>query len=47
LSLPQGVFGWTAKHRVFGDFRELKEVPDPAFYIHVMEKPAPGRSNGF
>jgi len=45
--LLKGVFGWTANHRVFGDFRELKEVPDPAFYIHVMEKPAKKCSNGF
>ena len=36
----QGVFGSGANHKVFGDFKELKENPDPAFFIHMIEKPA-------
>ena len=36
----QGVFGCEANHRVFGDFKELKENPDPAFFIHMIEKPS-------
>jgi len=38
----QGVFGTQqqpATHKVFGDFKELKDNPDPAFYIHMIEKP--------
>ena len=43
-SIPtfQGVFGTQqqpATHKVFGDFKELKDNPDPAFYIHMIEKP--------
>jgi len=33
-------FGQSSKHTVFGDFKELEEIPDPAFYIHLVEKPA-------
>merc|ERR1712059_221919 len=36
--LLKGVFGASASHRVYGDFKDLSEVPDPAFYIHVVEK---------
>jgi len=39
-SLLKGVFGSTANHKVFGDFQELKDNPDPAFFIHMIEKPA-------
>jgi len=41
-SLLKGVFGTQqqpATHKVFGDFKELKDNPDPAFYIHMIEKP--------
>ena len=48
----QGVFGTQqqpATHKVFGDFKELKDNPDPAFYIHMIEKPLrnPGAWNGY
>ncbi|XP_071542525.1 glycine N-methyltransferase isoform X1 [Panulirus ornatus] len=33
-------FGEKAKHCVYGDFKSTGEVKDPAFYIHVVEKPA-------
>jgi len=31
-------FGSLASHTVYADFKELKEEPNPAFYIHVIEK---------
>lgn len=31
-------FGSLANHTVFADFKELREEPNPAFYIHVIEK---------
>lgn len=39
-SLLQETFGEGSTHTVYGDFRPLGEVADPAFYIHVVEKPA-------
>uniref|UniRef100_A0A336N068 Glycine N-methyltransferase n=1 Tax=Culicoides sonorensis TaxID=179676 RepID=A0A336N068_CULSO len=32
------IFGHTAKSQLFGDFKPLNEIEDPAFYIHVFEK---------
>lgn len=31
-------FQHKAKHTIYGDFKPLSEIEDPAFYIHVMEK---------
>lgn len=31
-------FGPGMKHHIYGDFKELNEYTDPAFYIHVVEK---------
>ena len=39
----QGIFGAGAVHTQYADFRKLSEVVDPAFYIHVIEKPATRR----
>ncbi|KAK3882098.1 hypothetical protein Pcinc_013505 [Petrolisthes cinctipes] len=39
-SLLRETFGEGATHTVYGDFVPLGEVADPAFYIHVVEKPA-------
>jgi glycine N-methyltransferase len=38
-ALLNGVFGSSAKHLVCGDFKRLEVIPNPAFYIHVIEKP--------
>lgn len=38
-SMLDAAFGARAAHRVFADFKPLSDVPVPAFYIHVMEKP--------
>lgn len=38
-ALLKEAFGQDAKHQVFGDFKTLDQEPDPAFYIHVIEKP--------
>ena len=35
----QGIFGSGAAHTTYADFFKLSEVVDPAFYIHVIEKP--------
>lgn len=32
-------FGENAKHQVYGDFKLLDKVDDPAFFIHVIQKP--------
>ena len=40
--LSQGIFGSSAAHTTYADFFKLSEVVDPAFYIHVIEKPASG-----
>jgi len=37
--LLKEAFGQTAKHHVFADFKSMEEEPEPAFYIHVIEKP--------
>jgi len=37
--LLKSVFGPEAHHTTFADFKPLSEVVDPAFYIHVIEKP--------
>ncbi|XP_078047377.1 glycine N-methyltransferase [Augochlora pura] len=31
-------FHYRAKHTIYGDFKQLNDVKDPGFYIHVMEK---------
>ncbi len=33
------VFGAECKHTVYGDFLPLGEIDQPAYYIHVIEKP--------
>ena len=37
--LLKDVFGDEALHTVYGDFRPMGEVPDPAYYVHVIQKP--------
>jgi len=37
-ALLKSVFGQNATHALYGDFRPLIEVQDPAFFIHVIEK---------
>uniref|UniRef100_A0A1A9W732 Glycine N-methyltransferase n=1 Tax=Glossina brevipalpis TaxID=37001 RepID=A0A1A9W732_9MUSC len=32
------IFGSKAKHQLFGDFKNLNEIKNPAFYIHLIEK---------
>lgn len=32
------IFPKTSKHTIFGDFKSLEEIKNPAFYIHVMQK---------
>jgi len=32
------VFGHGTKHIIYGDFKPLNQIKNPAFYIHVMEK---------
>ncbi|XP_073847894.1 glycine N-methyltransferase [Musca autumnalis] len=32
------IFGAGAEHQLFGDFKDLSEIQNPAFYIHLMEK---------
>ncbi|XP_077291001.1 glycine N-methyltransferase [Arctopsyche grandis] len=34
----QQAFGKNAKFTIYGDFKNLKEIENPAFYIHVVEK---------
>lgn len=31
-------FGAGAKHQVYGDFKPIGEIEDPAFYIHIISK---------
>lgn len=38
--LLKGVFGEKSQHEVYGDFKPLDEVKDPAFYIHFIQKQA-------
>ena len=38
-SLLTCTFGPEAKHSVFADFKSLEDEDNPAFYIHVIEKP--------
>lgn len=42
-ALLKGVFGASATHTQYADFKSLSEVTDPAFYIHVIEKAASSR----
>ncbi|XP_054710833.1 glycine N-methyltransferase-like [Uloborus diversus] len=37
-SILKEVFGENSKHYVYGDFKKLDEVKDPAFYIHFIQK---------
>jgi len=37
-TLLKSVFGDNSKHSVYGDFKPLEDEPDPAFFIHVIEK---------
>eukprot|EP00095_Tigriopus_kingsejongensis_P006222 maker-scaffold301_size216225-snap-gene-0.12 protein:Tk06222 transcript:maker-scaffold301_size216225-snap-gene-0.12-mRNA-1 annotation:"glycine n-methyltransferase-like" len=37
-TLLKGVFGPSAKHSVFADFKSVHEELNPAFFIHVIEK---------
>lgn len=32
------IFGSKSGHTIYGDFKPLDDIKDPAFYIHVMEK---------
>ncbi|XP_020712311.2 glycine N-methyltransferase [Athalia rosae] len=31
-------FNYSAKHTIYGDFKPLDEIKDPAFYIHLLQK---------
>ncbi|KAH8375881.1 glycine N-methyltransferase [Drosophila serrata] len=33
------IFSEKAKHQLYGDFKEMSLVKNPAFYIHLIEKP--------
>eukprot|EP00099_Drosophila_melanogaster_P022681 NP_650223.1 glycine N-methyltransferase [Drosophila melanogaster] len=33
------IFSAKAKHQLYGDFKEMSQVKNPAFYIHLIEKP--------
>ncbi|XP_067011575.1 glycine N-methyltransferase [Anabrus simplex] len=37
----QDTFGHNSKHTIYGDFKLLNEIEDPAFFIHVIEKKEP------
>jgi len=37
--LLKDIFGQEASHQVYGDFKELGEIENPAYYIHVIKKP--------
>merc|ERR1719400_121310 len=37
--LLKDAFGSGAKHDIYADFKKLEDEPEPAFYIHVIEKP--------
>merc|ERR1712183_281578 len=37
-NLLKEAFGMKAKHTIYADFKPLEDEPDPAFYIHVIEK---------
>ena len=32
------IFGEKAAHKLYGDFKDLNVIKNPAFYIHLMEK---------
>ncbi|XP_046981333.1 glycine N-methyltransferase-like [Schistocerca americana] len=34
----QDVFGTKSEHTLYGDFKQLHEIDNPAFYIHVVQK---------
>jgi len=36
--LLKDIFGQEASHQVYGDFKELGEIENPAYYIHVIKK---------
>lgn len=36
--LLKEAFGGRCKHTIYADFKSLEEVPEPAFYIHLVEK---------
>uniref|UniRef100_A0A2L2Y3T6 Glycine N-methyltransferase n=2 Tax=Parasteatoda tepidariorum TaxID=114398 RepID=A0A2L2Y3T6_PARTP len=36
--LLKEVFGGNAEHTIYGDFKSLDSVQDPAFYIHLIKK---------
>jgi len=38
-NLLKGAFGEMAEHTIYADFKPFYEVDDPAFYIHVIQKP--------
>lgn len=38
--LLEDVFTEKAKHKVLADFQSLESEPNPAYYIHIIEKPA-------
>ncbi|XP_037729286.1 glycine N-methyltransferase [Drosophila subpulchrella] len=33
------IFSQKAQHQLYGDFKEMSQVKNPAFYIHLIEKP--------
>ena len=39
-NLLKEAFGADSKHQVYGDFKQIGEVANPGFYIHVIEKPS-------
>ena len=37
-NLLKEAFGMKANHTIYADFKPLEDEPEPAFYIHVIEK---------
>jgi len=40
VTMLKEIFGVHTKHTVFGDFKDIKSVKNPAFYIHLLETKA-------
>ncbi len=38
LFFLQDSFGEDAEHQLYADFRPVETEPEPAFYIHVVQK---------
>lgn len=38
IEILKQIFGSHSEHQLFGDFKDLSVVKNPAFYIHLIEK---------